>query len=241
MVHPTLGYGIKGVIWYQGETNVGRAAEYAELFPFLIEQWRREWGQGDFPFYWVQLADFRAEQAAPGESALAELREAQTKGLRLPRTGQAVIIDQGEGKNIHPRNKREVASRLLRWALAKDYGMSVPYRSPEFKRLTIAGNRASVTFDCFGSKLTTFDVAEARGFALCGADHTWHWATGRIKTDDTVEVWTDDVATPVAVRYAWADNPVCNLYSADGLPVTPFRSDQFESKPPLARNAAAPR
>jgi sialate O-acetylesterase len=240
MVNPTLGYGMKGVIWYQGESNAGRAYEHADLFPFLIEQWRKEWGQGDFSFYWVQLADFKAEKPAPGESDWAELRETQTKTLRLPHTGQAVIIDLGEGKDIHPRNKHDVAARLVRWALVKDYGMKFPYRSPEFKSLAIAGDKATVTLDCFGSTLRPFDVAEAKGFAICGADKVWHWATGRVIAPDKVEVSSKDVSAPIAVRYAWADNPVCNLFSNDGLPVTPFRTDDFEmtTKPKTADLAA---
>jgi sialate O-acetylesterase len=228
IVHPTLGYGIKGVIWYQGESNATRAYEYATLFPFMIEQWRKEWGQGDFPFYWVQLADFKAEKALPGDSTWAELRETQTKTLGLPNTGQAVIIDLGEGRDIHPRNKRDVASRLVRWALVRDYGMKLPYRSPEYKGVKFNGEKAVVTIDCFGGALKAFDVVEARGFAVCGADRIWHWAKGTVLGADQVEVWSDEEANPVAVRYAWADNPVCNLYSADGLPVTPFRTDDFE-------------
>ena len=227
VVNPTLGYGIKGVIWYQGESNAGRAYEYKALFPFLIEQWRKEQAQGDFPFYWVQLADFNPEKPNPGDSSWAELREAQTQTMKLPNTGQAVIVDLGEGKDIHPRNKHDVAARLVRWALVKDYGMNLPYRSPEFKSLTIAGNKASITLDTFGSKLRAFDVAEARGFAICGADQVWHWAQGKVVGTDQVEVWSDEIAVPVAVRYGWADNPVVNLFSDDGLPVTPFRTDDF--------------
>jgi sialate O-acetylesterase len=228
VVHPTLGYGIKGVIWYQGESNAGQAYEYAELFPFMIEQWRKEQGQGDFSFYWVQLADYRAEKPVPGDSDWAELRESQTKTLRLPKTGQAVIIDIGEGRDIHPRNKYDVASRLVRWALVQDYGLKFPYRSPQYTSLAIEGGKAVVTIDCFGSTLRTFDVEEARGFAICGADKVWHWAKGRVLAPNRVEVSSEQVAAPVAVRYAWADNPVCNLFSADGLPVTPFRTDNFD-------------
>lgn len=228
VVYPTLGYGIKGVIWYQGESNAGRAYEYAELFPFMIEQWRKEWNQGDFPFYWVQLADYRAEKPEPGDSDWAELRESQTKTMKLPNTGQAVIIDLGEGKDIHPKNKRDVAARLVRWALAKDYGIKIPYRSPEFKSMEIQGDKALLTFDCFGSSLRTFDVEEAKGFAVCGEDKVWHWAKGVVRGADKVEVFSADVSKPVAVRYAWADNPVCNLYSKEGLPVNPFRTDDFE-------------
>lgn len=228
VLHPTLGYGVKGVIWYQGESNAGRAYEYAELFPFMIEQWRKEWNQGDFPFYWVQLADYRVEKPEPGDSDWAELREAQTKTMKLPNTGQAVIIDLGEGKDIHPKNKRDVAARLVRWALAKDYGIKVPYRSPEFKGMEINGDKVVLTLDCFGSSLRPFDVDEARGFAICGEDKVWHWAKGVVRGADKVEVWCAEVSKPIAVRYAWADNPVCNLFSKEGLPVTPFRTDDFE-------------
>ncbi len=228
VLNPTIGYGLKGVIWYQGEGNAGRAYEYASLFPFLIEQWRKEWGQGDFPFYWVQLANYLPEKPTPGDSAWAELRESQAKTLQLTNTGQAVIIDLGEGKTIHPKNKHDVAARLVRWALVKDYGLKLPYRSPEFKRLTIVSNLATVTFDCFGSQLRTFGVEQARGFAVCGADKAWHWATGKIAGTNQVEVTSQEVPAPVAVRYAWADNPACNLFSNDGLPVTPFRTDDFQ-------------
>lgn len=225
---PTLPYGIKGVIWYQGESNASRAYEYLDLFPFMIEQWRKEWAQGDFPFYWVQLADFRPEMPTPGDSTWAELREAQTKTMRLANTGQAVITDLGEARDIHPRNKQDVAARLVRWALVKDYGLTFPYRSPELKSMQINGGKAVVTIDCFGSYLRPFDVEEARGFAICGEDKVWRWAKGKILGRDKVEVWSDEVPVPVAVRYAWADNPVCNLFSNDGLPVTPFRTDTFE-------------
>ena len=236
VMHPTLPYGIKGVIWYQGESNAGRAYEYRELFPFMIQEWRREWGQGDFPFYWVQLADYRDEKPEPGESDWAELREAQTRTQRLPNTGQAVIIDVGEGRDIHPRNKQEVAARLARVALARDYGRKLPYRSPEYQSVSFQGNKAVVTLDCFGSSLRAFDVADARGFAVCGADKVWHWAKGRVVLPNKVEVTSDAVPAPIAVRYAWADNPVCNLYSAEGLPVTPFRTDDFDpiTKPKVA-------
>lgn len=228
VMFPTLGYGIKGVVWYQGESNAGRAYEYLDLFPFMIEQWRKEWKQGDFSFYWVQLADYLPEKPTPGDSTWAELREAQTKTMKLPNTGQAVITDLGEAKDIHPKNKHDVAARLVRWALVKDYGLKFPYRSPEFKSLEITGNKAVVTLDYFGSNLRPFDVAEAIGFAVCGEDKVWHWAKGKILPGDRIEVTSEKVEKPIAVRYAWADNPVCNLFSKDGLPVTPFRTDSFE-------------
>ena len=229
IVNPTLGYGMKGVIWYQGESNARRAWEYAQLFPYMIEQWRKEWGQGDFPFYWVQLADFMAEQDLPGDSTWAELRESQTKTMALPNTGEAVIIDLGEGNDIHPKNKYDVAARLVRWALAKDYGMdAMEPQSPSFDAMTVKGNKTNLKFTHVGGGLRTVDVSDVKGFAICGEDKKWVWANAKITGADSVEVWSDAVAAPVAVRYAWADNPVCNVYSKIGLPMTPFRTDDFK-------------
>ena len=131
----------------------------------------------------------------------------------------------GEGKDIHPKNKHDVAARLVRWALVNDYGFKFPCRSPEFQSLEIKDSKALVKFDCFGSQLRTFNVEEAIGFAVCGADHVWHWASGTLQGIDHVELTCKEVPSPVAVRYAWANNPVCNLTSQEGLPVTPFRTD----------------
>ena len=228
VLKPTIGYGMRGAIWYQGETNADRAYQYRDLFPLMIKSWRDEWGVGDFSFYWVQLADFKAEKADPGQSAWAELREAQTMTLdRLPKTGQAVIIDLGEGKDIHPRNKQVVAKRLARLALAKDYGVSVPAESPRFKSMEVKDGKAVLTFDNVGGGLQPFDVAEVKGFAVAGSDKTFVWAKAKVVGKNKVEVWVDGVSEPASVRYAWADNPVCNLYSKEGLPVTPFRTDDW--------------
>ncbi len=233
VLHPTIGYGIKGVIWYQGESNAGHAKEYRDLFPFMIESWRKEWQQGDFPFYWVQLADFKAYQTEPVESDWAELREAQTRTMsQLPHTGQCVITDLGEAEDIHPKNKRDVAERLVRWALVNDYGVKLPYRSPELKDAKFDGGKALLTFDYAPQGLRTIDIDEAKGFAICGEDKKWVWAKASIiggskKGTNQIEVSAEGVDKPVAVRYAWADNPICNVYSAEGLPVTPFRTDDF--------------
>ncbi|MDF1860537.1 MAG: sialate O-acetylesterase [Verrucomicrobiales bacterium] len=228
VVHPTLGYGMKGVIWYQGESNAGRAYEYRSLFPYMIEQWRAEWGQGDFPFYWVQLADFRSEVEQPGDSQWAELREAQTMAMSLSNTGEAVIIDLGEANDIHPKNKYDVAARLVRWALVKDYGYAnIEPQSPTYSEMSVDGNKATLTFDHVSGGLRTVDVNEVHGFAICGEDRKWVWADAKITGKDTIEVWSEAVAAPVAVRYAWAENPVCNVHSKDGLPLTPFRTDDF--------------
>ncbi|HZL87112.1 MAG TPA: sialate O-acetylesterase [Pirellulaceae bacterium] len=229
VLKPTIGYGIRGVIWYQGESNAPRAYQYRDLFPLMIQSWRDEWQQGDFPFYFVQLADFKEEKPEPAESDWAELREAQTMTMaRLPNTGQAVIIDIGEGKDIHPKNKQDVAMRLARWALARDYGPSdLVYRSPEYKSMEKQGSKIVVTLDHVGGGLAPFDTGEPVGFAIAGEDKKFVWAKAKLVGTDKVEVWSDAVAEPVAVRYAWADNPVCNLYSKEGLPVTPFRTDDW--------------
>ncbi len=228
---PSMGYGIKGAIWYQGESNAGRAYQYRELFPFLITTWREEWGLGDFPFYWAQLADFKAEKTEPAESDWAELREAQTLTMKaLPKTGEAVIIDLGEGKDIHPMNKQDVAKRLARWALAETYGVGgIACRSPLYKGMEKDGAKIVLSFDHVpnGKGWRPFDVNEPIGFTVAGAERTFVPAKARIRDDGRIEVWSDAVAEPVAVRYAWADNPVCNLYGSNGLPLTPFRTDDF--------------
>jgi len=223
-----LGYGIRGAIWYQGESNAGRAYQYRELFPLMISSWRDEWGQGQFPFYWVQLADFMAEKAEPSDSAWAELREAQTMTMsKLPHTGQAVIIDIGEGKDIHPRNKVDVGKRLARWALANEYGLAIPFRSPEYKAMEVTDGKAVLAFDHVGNGWRTFDVAEPIGFTIAGEDKKFVNAKAKILKDGRVEVSAESVTNPVAVRYGWADNPICNLYSLSDLPLTPFRTDDW--------------
>lgn len=228
VLKPTIGYGIRGAIWYQGESNASRAYQYRKLFPLMIQSWRDEWQQGNFPFYFVQLADFRDEKTEPGESDWAELREAQTMTLSaLPNTGQAVIIDIGEGKDIHPKNKQDVGMRLARWALAKDYGVKIPFQSPTYKSMTTDGNRVILSFDSVGGGLRTFDVAQGKGFAVCGEDKAWKWAKAEIKSASEIVVSCPDVPKPVAVRYAWSDNPICNVFSAEGLPLTPFRTDDW--------------
>jgi sialate O-acetylesterase len=229
VLSPSIGYGIRGVIWYQGESNSGRAHQYRELFPFVIKSWREEWGLGDFPFYWVQLADFQAEKPTPGDSEWAELREAQTMTLQaVPNGGEAVIIDIGEGKDIHPKNKQDVAKRLARWALAETYKVpGIVCRSPRYKTMEKQGAKIVLAFDDVTGGWRPFDVAEPIGFTIAGADKKFVTAKAAISKDGRVEVWSDAVPEPVAVRYAWADNPVCNMYSAAGLPLTPFRTDDF--------------
>lgn len=223
-----LGFGIRGAIWYQGESNAGRAYQYRELFPLMISSWRKEWGQGDFPFYWVQLADFLAEKSEPSDSAWAELREAQTMTMsKLAHTGQAVIIDLGEGKDIHPRNKVDVGMRLARWALANEYGLPIPFRSPQYKSIEVAGNKAVLTFDFLGRGWRPFDVQELRGFTVAGDDKKFVNAKATLMKDGRIEVSADSIEKLASVRYGWADNPICNLYNQDDLPLTPFRTDDW--------------
>jgi sialate O-acetylesterase len=228
VLRPIIGYTIRGVIWYQGESNASRAYQYRHLFPMMIQNWRDDWGQGDFSFYWVQLADFKAERSEPGESDWAELREAQTQTMdKLPNTGEAVIIDIGEADDIHPKNKQDVGKRLARWALSRDYGMELPHRSPSFKSMEKQGNKLILTFDHVGGGLDPLDVAEIRGFTIAGEDRKFHPAQAKLIAPNQVEVSSERVSDPVAARYGWADNPVVNLYSREGLPVTPFRTDDW--------------
>ena len=227
-LYPAIGYGIRGTIWYQGETNAGRAYQYDDLMNLLITTWRKEWGQGDFPFYFVQLADFQDETPNPGESQWAELREAQTNTLRqIPNTGQAVITDLGASNDIHPREKRDVGERLLRWALAKDYGYDIAYRSPEFREMEVKEGKGILSFDHTGGGLKTSDVSTVRGFTICGVDGKWKNAEGKVIGGDRIEISSTEVPAPTAVRYAWATNPVANIVTNEGLPLTSFRTDDF--------------
>ena len=226
MIHPIEKFGIRGVIWYQGETNSGRAYQYRTLFPLLIADWRDIWQQGDFPFYFVQLANFQARKPEPGESNWAELREAQSMTLRVPNTGQAVIIDIGEADDIHPKNKQDVGYRLALWALAKDYGKTdLVYSGPVYQSMKVDGDKVTIAFDHVGGGLVAKDGA-LKGFAVAGQDKKFFWADAKI-VGDTVVVSSKDVPLPVAVRYAWANNPECNLYNKADLPASPFRTDDW--------------
>ena len=228
VLSPIIGYGIRGAIWYQGESNASRAYQYRNLFPTMIRQWRDLWDQGAFPFYWVQLADFKNEVDAPAESDWAELREAQTMTLdRLDHTGEAVIIDLGEAHDIHPKNKQDVAKRLARLALGQDYGVDIVARSPRFASMTIESSAVLLKFTDVGSGMDTFDVRVPVGFTVASADRKFVPATAEIIDAETIKVSAAGVANPVAVRYAWADNPICNVQNKEGLPLPPFRTDEW--------------
>ena len=230
MVHPLLGFPIKGVIWYQGESNADSAADarkYAPLFRTMIQSWRREWGSGEFPFLWVQLANFMApDTQPPSQSAWAILRDAQTATLALPKTGQAVIIDLGEANDIHPRNKLDVGVRLALAARHVAYGQPVEHIGPTHRSHAVARNTMIVTFDHVGGGLVTHAKdGTVGGFAIAGQDRRFVWADARIEGNRVI-VSHPDVASPVAVRYAWGNNPTtASLYGRSGLPAVPFRTD----------------
>ena len=226
MLAPLTPYAIRGAIWYQGESNAGRAYQYRTLFPAMIRNWRSAWGEGDFPFYFVQLANFQQVKPDPGDSDWAELREAQTLTLKEPATGMAVIIDIGEANDIHPRNKLDVGHRLALWALANTYKQSVEFSGPVFSSYKVEGDKVRVKFSHTAGQLKTADGGAPKGFAIAGEDHKFVWAESRIDGDSVV-LWSKDVTKPVAVRYAWADNPVTNLYNKEGLPAVPFRTDDW--------------
>lgn len=226
MIHPYLQFSIKGAIWYQGESNADRAYQYRTLFPTMIKDWRQKWGQGDFPFYFVQLANYMQIDQKPTASSWAELREAQQKTLALPNTGMATIIDIGDAKDIHPKNKQEVGRRLALIALAKTYGQKINYSGPIYQSNKIEGKQIILSFGNSQNGLKTADGAAPTGFAIAGADQKFYWAKASIKGNQII-VSSDQVANPVAVRYAWGNNPVCNLVSNDGLPASPFRTDTW--------------
>ncbi|RBQ05442.1 sialate O-acetylesterase [Pedobacter miscanthi] len=227
MLNPFIQFSIKGAIWYQGESNADRAYQYRELFPVMIKDWRQKWGQGDFPFYFVQLANFMQTDNNPVESAWAELREAQQKTLALPNTGMATIIDIGDAKDIHPKNKQEVGRRLALIALAKTYGQKNNYSGPVYQSSKVEGKQIRLTFGNTANGLKISNGTELTGFAIAGADKKFYWAKAIIQGNQVV-VSSDKVANPVAVRYAWGNNPVANLTANDGLPASPFRTDTWQ-------------
>ncbi len=238
MVHPLLSFPIRGAIWYQGESNAGGSYEdafaYRDLFSSLIEDWRARWGVGAFPFLWVQLANFMAPDPQPAESNWATLRESQSATLSLANTGQAVIIDIGEADDIHPRNKQDVGLRLSLAARHVAFGEDLVYSGPMYRSHQVSDGYITVEFDHLGNGLagksesgTLGPGIPLGGFALAGADGSFQWAEAYIQ-DDAVVVSSPLVPSPVAVRYAWGNNPDrANLYNLDGLPASPFRTDSW--------------
>ena len=230
MIQPLIHYGIRGTIWYQGEGNAGRAKQYQRVFPDLIKDWRNHWNQGDFPFLFVQLANFMKTDSMPQESAWAELREAQSMALTLPNTGMAVTTDAGEALDIHPKDKQTVGKRLAISALKVAYSQDIIYSGPVYKEMKINGNKIALFFDQVGSGLKIRDkYGYIKGFAVAGEDHKFYWATGKLAGPDAIEVSCQEVLHPVAVRYAWGNNPDdANLYNSADLPASSFRTDKWK-------------
>lgn len=226
MISPLLNYRIRGAIWYQGESNTKNPEEYRELFPALIKDWRRQWGQGDFPFLFVQLANFMEAQSQPSESSWAALRQAQLETLAVPNTGMAVAIDIGEWNDIHPLNKKDVGKRLALVARKVAYGEEgLVHSGPIYQSMQIDGNRIILSFEHAGGGLLAKGGKALKHFAIAGADGQFAWAEAEIE-EGKVAVWNDGIPNPTVVRYAWANNPEgANLYNKEGLPASPFRTD----------------
>ena len=237
LIHPFIPYAIKGVIWYQGEANIGKPWDYDTLFATLITDWRARWGQGDFPFLFVQLAAYQAAATQLVEkSSWAAIRDMQLGTLRLPRTAMAVAIDIGEANDIHPRNKSDVGKRLALAARRVAYGEDIEFSGPIYDSMQIEGDKIRLRFHhAKGLKIAAHPgsqsaPAELQAFAIAGADKNWVAAKAVID-GDTVVVSSDQVKEPVAVRYGWANNPACFLYNAADLPASPFRTDDWPLNP----------
>jgi len=243
MIAPLIPYAIEGVTWYQGEANAGKAVLYRTLFPRLISDWREKWGQGDFHFFFVQAPNYGKRTTVPTDTSggwgWPLLREAQSLTLKLPNTGMAVAIDIGEEHDLHPKNKMDVGHRLALWAEKKVLGKDVVCSGPLYSGMQVEGSKVRLRFTEIGGGLVigvapairaevtpARPLSELKGFAIAGEDHRWVWADARID-GNTIIVWSDKVAGPVAVRYAWALNPECNLYNRAGLPASPFRTDNW--------------
>jgi sialate O-acetylesterase len=225
MIAPVINYTIKGFLWYQGESNITRATEYAQLQIAQIKDWRKKWNLGDLPFLLVQMPNYGDYTYQPVESGWATFRESQTKALSLPNTGIAVIVDVGEWNDIHPWNKKIVGDRLALVAEKIAYGENIVHSGPLYQSASIDGNKIKVSFTNVGSGLITNDGEELNEFVIAGTDKKFVPAKAKIDGDKVV-VWSDEVASPVYVRYAWADSPPYpNLYNKEGLPASPFRTD----------------
>ena len=230
MLNPLIPYAMRGAIWYQGEANAGRAYQYRQAFPLMITDWRRHWGAGDFPFYFVQLASFNAANGnSKNGSTWAELREAQTLTLSLPNTGMVVTTDIGNATDIHPKNKQDVGKRLAAIALQNVYQINIISSGPMYQSIQIAGNMVTVSFKNVGSGL----IAKSKdgnlsGFEIAGEDKIFYYATAFIKNNKVV-VSCDSVRHPIAVRFGWADDAGDdNLFNKEGFPAAPFRTDKWK-------------
>jgi len=229
MIAPIIPFFIRGAIWYQGESNEARAQQYGVLLPTMIRAWRERWGEGNFPFGIVQLPNYRDPKPEPSDEAWSHLREAQRRtALHTPNTGLIVTIDIGEAHDIHPKNKLDVGKRMALWALVDVYGRKMTKSGPIFRNAKIAASKIILTFDEVGQGLRIRDGDELDEFAIAGADHKWRWASAKIVAKDRIEVWSDVVSQPLAVRYAFNNNPKHpNLTNETRLPAAPFRTDDW--------------
>lgn len=226
MINPIVQLPIKGSIWYQGESNTHQATNYRTLFPTLITDWREKWGY-EFPFYWVQLANYMKKDKEPQESQWAELREAQSSALSLPCTGQVTTIDIGEADDIHPRNKQDVGLRLALIALSQTYNMkNIIASGPTLKTVTFEGDKVIVEFDNIGSGFSINNkYGYIEGFSLAGLDKKYKWAKAYLDENGKIIVYSDKVLKPINIRFGWANNPDINLFNSEGLPASPFQSE----------------
>jgi sialate O-acetylesterase len=227
MIAPLVPYGIKGIIWYQGENNARKAFQYRSLFPLLINDWRSKWNNNNLPFVFVQLANHKVKNTEPVfKDEWALLREAQLMALQVPNTGMAVTIDIGEANNIHPKNKQDVGKRLFLAANHLAYNNTTDtYSGPIYQSINIISNEAEISFTHIGKGLV-IKGDTLTGFAIAGADKKFYWANAKVKGEKVI-VSSPMVANPVAVRYAWASNPNALFYNLDGLPASPFRTDEW--------------
>jgi len=254
MIAPLLPYALAGVLWYQGESHIREANIYAEGFRRMIGHWRRAWRRPSLPIYYCQLPNKGEKFSEPDRNvfAIAPFREAQAQSLELPQAHMAVLIELGEALDIHPRNKKDVGERLARLVLTRTYSRDLHGDAPQFDSMKIEGGKVRLRFRHANIGLVAQALpgehvlrytpdfipqvaplsrpspgSELQGFAICGVDRQWKWAQARIEGGDSVVVWSEDVDLPRAVRYAWADNPTCNLFSKAGIPAMPFRTDDF--------------
>jgi len=229
MIEPLIPFAIRGAVWYQGESNEVRAQQYEILLPTMIRAWRERWKQGDFPFGIIQLPNYRAQKKEPTDEAWSHIREAQRRtALNTKNTSLIVTIDIGEANDIHPKNKLDVGKRMARWALADVYGRKMLKSGPMLKSAKVEGSKIILTFDEVGSGLKIRDGDKLDELAIAGADKKFHWANAKIVGKNKVEVWSDSVTQPLAVRYAFNNNPKHpNLTNETGLPAAPFRTDNF--------------
>jgi sialate O-acetylesterase len=221
MINPVVPYSIRGAIWYQGESNVGEPQEYSKLFPLMIENWREDWGESGFPFYYVQIAPYNYGEGSHSE----KLREAQLKTLATPNTGMAVTLDIGNTENIHPPDKQNVGDRLGFWALNKTYGKEIPFSGPVFKSMDIEGNKIILSFD-YADKLILKELNGENNFIIADSNKVFKKASVKVDGNKLI-LSSPGIEEPAAARYAWSNTSQATLFNEAGLPASSFRTDDW--------------